>query len=297
MQQFRQLALWGAVAAGALFLAILAGRSDTGLQRAATTFASLGGTPTAPVRPALAPAQIAPSPPRPSDAEIAMRQLAQAVRGLNEDRDRILTRLTSVEHHIDDMTGSITKQIDAVKTAATAAAARNASSAAEWPSGESPPVPTAPMTIAAVAATAAPPPAPAPDTQSQADAESPDTPVASGPVAAPLAKPAPAVPPLPPDRIANELPVAYGADIAGAPSMKALHERWAALSKAYPQLFAGLTPLVTMRDNSKATKISLRLVVGPFASADQAEQLCVTLSAMRMACQPTMFDGVHLALR
>ena len=160
---FHDAAVSAACAAGeqsrpvALFLAILAGRSDTGCAAGRDHVRISGGSSPAPLRPALAPAQVAPSPPRPSDAETHAPACAGGARTQRGPRSH-LTRLAAVEHSLDDMTGSITKQIEAVKTAATAAAARDASSAAEWPSGESPPVPTAPMTIAAVAATAAPPP-------------------------------------------------------------------------------------------------------------------------------------------
>jgi hypothetical protein len=91
--------------------------------------------------------------------------------------------------------------------------------------------------------------------------------------------------------------MAYGADIGGAPSIKALHVRWAAMLSAHPQILKGLTPVVTLKDNPRSNKISLRLVVGPFANAEQAAQLCASLAALQQSCEPTMFDGQHLALQ
>src|SRR5262249_30182947 len=82
-----RMALWGTTAATALLVAILATRSDAGSQR----FATAGGA-------------------RQFDAEVAARQLAQAVRGLNEDRDRLTARVSALEHGLDDMTGAITRR-------------------------------------------------------------------------------------------------------------------------------------------------------------------------------------------
>jgi hypothetical protein len=47
--------------------------------------------------------------PRQFDAEAVTRQLAQAVRGLNEDRDRLTTRLAALEQSLNDITGAITR--------------------------------------------------------------------------------------------------------------------------------------------------------------------------------------------
>ena len=80
MHSLWRMALWGTTAATALLVAILATRSDAGSQRFATAGA------------------------RQFDAEAAARQLAQAVRGLNEDRDRLTARVAALEHGLDDIT-------------------------------------------------------------------------------------------------------------------------------------------------------------------------------------------------
>jgi hypothetical protein len=41
----------------------------------------------------------------------------------------------------------------------------------------------------------------------------------------------------------------------------------------------------------------LRLVVGPFIEAAAAERLCASLTPIGLFCQPTIYDGQHLALR
>ena len=86
MQSLCRIALWGTTAATALLVAILTSRSDAGSQRIATTPGATHGAP------------------RQFDAESAARQLTQAVRGLTEDRDRLITRLAALEHSPGDIT-------------------------------------------------------------------------------------------------------------------------------------------------------------------------------------------------
>jgi hypothetical protein len=92
MQSLCRIALWGTTAATALLVAILTSRSDAGSQRIATTPGATHGAP------------------RQFDAEFAARQLTQAVRGLTEDRDRLITRLAALEHSLGDITGAIAGQ-------------------------------------------------------------------------------------------------------------------------------------------------------------------------------------------
>jgi hypothetical protein len=92
MQSLCRIALWGTTAATALLVAILTSRSDAGSQRIATTPGATHGAP------------------RQFDAESAARQLTQAVRGLTEDRDRLITRLAALEHSLGDITGAIAGQ-------------------------------------------------------------------------------------------------------------------------------------------------------------------------------------------
>lgn len=287
MQRLWRQALWGSIAAAALLVAIVAGRTDIGSQRAAVVLSSLNLPAAASVRPGQGGAQVATQPaPRSPELESAIRQLVQAVRGLGEDRDRIMTRLVAVEHNVDDMTGSISRQIEEAKAAATKAPA-------PWPSAEAPPVPTAPTTIALLAASAAPPPAPA--------VASPSAPaIASPPPPAPAAQAAaaPAAAQSPPDTHVSDQPsAAYGADLGGASSIKALHARWLTIRSAHAEMFDGLTSVAAVRENPRSSAISLRLVVGPFANAEQAAELCASLAAVQLSCQPTMFDGPHLALQ
>jgi hypothetical protein len=238
-------AFWGCAAAFALMVAVLAGRSDAGAQRMATVVSSFGpGSSQS--------RQHAAAGPPPSEMETVTRQLVQTVRGLTDDDGRLATRLAAVERNLDDMTGSISRQIEAVKGAQAAAP--------PWPDD---PAATSPSAIAAMIA----PPNPAPPGVTGAAADDAPSPIKG-----------------------------YGADIGGAASIKSLHARWVVLRAARPQLFDGLRAGVTIRESAKSTRVQLRLVAGPFASADAAAQFCASLTALKVPCQPTMFDG-RLALQ
>jgi hypothetical protein len=284
MQSLWRLALWGSTATAALFVAILMGRSEVGSQRGAIMLSSLNLTSTPSLRAGQGAAQLASrenqGAPRQFDADPATRQLAQAVRSLTEDRDRLMARLAAVEHNLDDMTGSITRQVEAAK-AANAQALPPPWPNEEPPVAATPTTPAAPVTIAAFAVPVAP-----------------VVPPAAG-VASPL-PPSPLTPAAiqwPPDAAASASPPAYGADIGSALSIKALQARWAGVRLAHPQLFEGLEPVVTLRENARSNRIELRLLVGPLPSAEAAAQLCASLAAFRLFCQPAMFEGRHLALQ
>ncbi len=102
MRSLLRLALWGTAAAGALTFAALAAFSDNGLQRlkgrgqsgAQQTVEGTRGQPTA--------AELAA---RSATAEIEIRKLAETVQALGADRDRLLTRIASLESNLDDLTG------------------------------------------------------------------------------------------------------------------------------------------------------------------------------------------------
>jgi hypothetical protein len=96
----RRLTLWGGIAAVALFIAAISSRSEVGAQRLAL---ALQGTP-----PPLA---------HSFDAEAETRRLADAVHALIADDEQTKTRLASVEQDVNDVTGSVGKQIEAADAA------------------------------------------------------------------------------------------------------------------------------------------------------------------------------------
>ena len=146
------------------------------------------------------------APPR-IDADAAIRQLAQAIRGVAQEQQQITTRMAAVERNLDDMTGSITRQIDAVKPAPATVA---------WPDPNT-------SSPEAIAAAMAPPSLPLPPNLLAA----PNLPAPSSvpaPVATTTTSPAPepvATQAATPAAVASA--GAYGADIGGASSIKTLH--------------------------------------------------------------------------
>jgi hypothetical protein len=288
MQSLCRIALWGTTAATALLVAILTSRSDAGSQRIATTPGATRGAP------------------RQFDAESAARQLTQAVRGLTEDRDRLITRLAALEHSLGDITGAIagqsekatpsaaqgTTQTGNLKTAnapaanapeadagADAPAANSAAVPAPWPAGDLPEAGIASSTAAA--APVVPPLAGLPsrlpvifDAPSPRQATSALTGAAEGPQSA-----------------------AYAVDLGSAVSIQTLKARWSGTRSAHPQLFVGLQAVATLKEIPRSKRAELRLVVGPLPSPGAAVELCATLASFRVSCQPTNFDGQHLALQ
>jgi len=237
MQGLRRLALWGAAAGGAMFVAALTSRSEVGLKRVA---AILHGrkTQTQAATPAF-------------DAQAETQRLGERLRGLNANNEQIKARLAAVERDMNDVTGSITKKIEA------ADAARRSE---DGPS---------------LAATA----------------------MVTASMAAPAIAPSAAATQLPPLTEAAAPRTAYGVDIGSGLTIQDLRTRWATLRNAHPELLSGLEPLVSVKEVPRANRIELRLIAGPIAHAGGAAQLCASLMALGLFCQPTIFDGQHLAAR
>ena len=98
MRDLWRIGCWGFAAAGALALAVLASSTDGSNERLALALAQWRGI--------AQPTSVASS--RPFDDKEA-RRLAEAVRLLTADRDRLLTRIATLEHSVDDITGSIAR--------------------------------------------------------------------------------------------------------------------------------------------------------------------------------------------
>jgi len=251
---------WGLAAATALGIAVLGSRDDDAPQRFAALFSSLRSQEQAA---------------RSFDAETAARQLAQAVRSLADDRDKLATRLNALDHEMRDMSGTIKQQIEAAKSEAI----KTAKQAPPWPES-APPVPMTLADVAVMVKTVSPAPAgaaepPSPSVATSAtntdEHASPDTTASLG--------------------------QAYGADLGTASTMKTLHHRWASLRAAHPQLFEGIQPVVSVKQNPRTGRTELHLVVGPYANAETAAQFCDFVVPYHVNCQPAMFDGSRLALQ
>ena len=247
----RRMALWSVAAACALMLAVLTSKSEAGAERLAAVMASLRGE----------------QAPPPFDARVETRKLGNALRGLSSDNDQLQSRLSAVERHVDgverhvnqvdDVTGSLKKQIEAVKAEAEAPRPTDTPPAAATPS----PFPT--------------PPLPAP----------------RGVQAPPPAKPTV------PGSSSIDAPKQYGVDIGSTVSFQALRLRWAEIRAAHPQLFQGLTAKTITRGIPQSDRSEVRLVLGPLPNSEAAARLCASLAPYHVFCQPTGFDGQQVALQ
>src|SRR5262245_15367454 len=113
--------LWAGVAAVALGIAVLAAQSQTGTQRLAGISGRDTAGATAPRAPApAAPPRQAETAARPAEPDTDTRRLAETVRQLTADRDRLLARIDALERSLD-VTGSIPRD-GAVREGAAPAA-------------------------------------------------------------------------------------------------------------------------------------------------------------------------------
>lgn len=249
-----RLTAWGGAAALALAAAVFASQTESGSQRLAA-FASAD----APVRPV---ATVKIPPHREQEWEIA--RLEAQLRTLTSDRDRLAERVASLEHNIEDITGSIKRQTAQTITPAPPPAVTPVIS---------PPATTevkqSEMLAPAQKAEAAPP------EQSAVSAHE--------------------VVPLPPVRVAA-LPaepaapkLEFGVALASSSNLDVLHMQWGALKANYGPLLTGLRPIAAREQRGTATYY--RLVLGPLPNAAAAAKLCARLTAARAVCHTGKFAG------
>ena len=264
MQGLLRLAGWGVAATAALLFALIAANSSSGRERLSAALADVSGARAAEAARAEAAqaAQLA----RIAATEGETRRLIEMVRSLAGDRERLMTRIAMLERNLEDVTGTIQRQ------------------AAIAPPAAAPP-PSAPPAGSPPAITVAPPAAPT-----------------SEPAAAPP-------PPEPTNRLASvgppgglpnleaiEARPAAGVDIGGAGNFDALRSLWSTIAAAHPDLFEGLHPVVTVRENSRSRAADLRIVVGPLTDVESASRICTTLAAAKRYCRMVAFEGHPLTL-
>jgi hypothetical protein len=247
--QLARLGAWISVATLAVILVVFVARTENGIRRIATLL-----TPVEAARTSKAP-QLAS---HPSDQAAEQRRLAEAVRALTADRDRLAARLTVIERNLDEVTGSIPPAAAAVKSSAA-------------------PVPT--VTAAAL-------PAPAPAPQASQPTPTNQARVAAGHLATGTSAA---------DSVATK--TEFGVDVGGNASIDGLRSLWSALKSGQPVLFDGLRPVIAVREGQKPGAIELRLIAGPLPNASIAARLCAALITANQPCQPTIFDGQRLALQ
>jgi hypothetical protein len=271
MRGLLRLATWGCAAAATLMLAVMS--ATMGSKGVTVASPTAGDLPRPLPQVPTATVQLAP---RAADAESATRQLSEAISGLAADRDRLVTRIAKIERNLEEVTGSIKQQQQAVASPPAPAASPVAppavtpAPAATPPASRNQPEPTPPQ-----AATAAPAGA-----------------IAPAPSAPSFARVA-SVPEAPEVEPAKSRIVDFAIDIGGATTFEGLRALWSSVRGATADLFDDLHPMVAVRE-SKSRGLDLRLVVGPIASTEAATRMCATLLAARRYCQMTIFEGQPL---
>jgi len=252
---------------------------------------------------------------RANDPDAETKRLAEAVRLLTQDRDRLATRIAALERNIDDLTGSISRATPAPSSRPLQSDNGPGSPANTTASlSPQPPAPVAPpLTRTAMAGPAAVPDSPPPSAAMTAPAIAPPaTAAANAPPAttdAPVPRPGPmstiefytrsttgpADDPSPAGSVATATD--FGVDLGGATSVNGLRALWTTLKGKHAQLLNGLWPVMSVRDRAKPGTVELRLVAGPLPNAGNAARLCAAFTTAGVICQPTVFDGQRLALR
>jgi hypothetical protein len=258
MRSLWRLTTWGTAAAEALTLAAAATYSETGTRRLMAAGSGAGN------------AQSAQAVSRSEQIDAKTGRLADAVRALTEDRERLVARIDTLEHSLEDLTGSIRRE------RALPSAGRPAPPSPAAESLAASPAPAQPQLAAVTAPTE--PQAAAPSGQSASPSRGA---VTNLPSIAPDHAPEPAKPEL-------------GVDIGGAVNFVGLRLLWASARGGHAALFDGLHPVVAVRENSRTGSTELRLIAGPVADLEAATRMCTTLAAARRYCQPVGFEGQRL---
>jgi hypothetical protein len=267
-----RLAAWGGAACIALVLAAIALRSESGSQRLALAFSR---TPASQVN--------SDEITRARTAE-DMRRIAEGVRNLAADRDRLLARVTVLERNLEDVTGSI------ARVGEPRADANPASS--PLPATNSIGALIGPTALATAATAAAPPTAPLPSSDTTREGR---IAIPKGGAPSPQAAGAGA----------NDVDVTgsigtkteFGVDIGGGSNLEAVRDLWNAARNNHAGALQGLRPIVGVREGAKPGTIQLRLIAGPVANAGTAAKICATLAAGGWSCKPVPFDGQKLSVR
>ena len=114
---------WGVAAALALTAAVLLTTTDSGSQRLQVALAPNAATPAgvaAQVPKTASPAKVAELPPAPAGKNPDTERLEAQIRELADDRDRLKARVASLEQNLNDMTGSIKRELALVAATAPA---------------------------------------------------------------------------------------------------------------------------------------------------------------------------------
>jgi hypothetical protein len=296
-----RLGLWGFAAVGALTLGLMSGQFPLIAQHSQVAASEVAGQ-TRKVEAAI------------QENRLEARRLAAAVDTLNGDRDRLFSRLSSIEQGLDVVTGSLSsiKKADDGKSAATpwpeATQAPIAAPIASMPATivtQAAPAPAAAPPPAAVAEAPAPEPEPPPVIVAARSGPADDPPPPAIQAAAPSviqAMPIPAPQPAaleadaPPAQEPLIAPTEFGVDLGSANSINGLRALWRGISKSHKAQLEGLRPLITVHERRNGLGLQLRLIAGPLRDAAAAARICAELIDAERDCRTTSFDGQRLAL-
>jgi hypothetical protein len=295
-----RLGLWGFAALGALTLGLMSGQIPLTAKQITNVAANELAGQTRKVEAAV------------QENRLEARRLAAAVDTLNGDRDRLFSRLSSLEQGLDVVTGSIgaIKKNDDLRSAAT-----------PWPEATLAPIVAPIASMPAIVSTQpVPPPAAAPSPPPAVAAPEPEpppviiaarsepvdeAPAPSAPPPAPSAIQAMPIPdPLPAPAEAEPTPMQgpaiavaeFGVDLGSANSINGLRALWRGLTKSHKTQLDGLRPLITVHERRNGLGLQLRLIAGPLRDAAAAARICAVLTNADRECRTTPFDGQRLAL-
>ena len=303
MRPLLRIGVWGACAVVAVSGVVFAGRTEVGAERAHIALATLREAP----REIVAhPSSLLATRATADDAET--RRLADAVRKLTADRDRLATRVATLEQNLNDLTGSISRTPPA---ASTGAASSNPTGPRPDDKSEAFP-PPAPNDMASTSPSSGdtrslapsadqagarqpanvPLPRPGPMATIQSYVNSTSTPApAAGSDSRLAAASADTAPPL------DAPPNGFAIDLGTATNVNTLRAHWGSVKAAHAAMVEGLRPLVSVRQSARPGYTEFHLVAGPVADADAAARLCSALASVRVPCRPSTFDGQRLDLR
>lgn len=287
-----RLTSWGTAAAVSITIAMLATISSGGSQRMGVAIAALTGD--GEPRQVTAAQLVA----QPADVESERRRLNEAIRLLAADRDRLLTRVVSIERNLDDITGSISRQAAGSQPLPAIPSLQPAPSAAAPEASAAPvPQPPAPPPSSAAPGWISPGPAPWPSPSAAMEiAPLPPTPREPPATRVAAVPPPTAAPAATPDAPATITGTGFGVDIGGGSDLEEVTALWNAAKTQHPRLLAGLRPIYSVRPDRMGNS-EMRLIIGPLPNAGAAARLCATLGAADVMCSTRPFEGQRLVVR
>jgi hypothetical protein len=314
MRPLLRLMVWGTCALVAVGGTVMAGRTDVGTARAKVAIATLRAAPGDVLN---HPNDMLAS--RPIAPDENEQRLAEQVRTLTADRDRLVERVATLEHNVSDLTGSIARTPAAPAAPAANDAAPNAAANTAPPpqqTADAPPpaapapaepqVPPSNVTAGNDDQASAAPAAPQPGVGLPADVPLPRPgPLATIQSYVNSSSPLPTAPAqqtrvasanvdTPPPQAATN---GFAIDLGSATNINTLRAHWGSVKAAHGAMLAGLQPLVSVRQSTRPGFTEFHLVAGPVADADAAARLCAALTSVRVPCRPATFNGQRLDLR